>query len=231
MLRSLSSTPFAWLVAATALLLADPARALSDPAEAPPCPADAPGSGMYFLCFDDLASLTATSAASLPFVSVVDATVFSEADAASALGLDTSSWATSGDQGILNSLVRVVEFAFAPGVTQFGVDVLALTPPPGSPVVVQGLRGGSLLDTRLSSVSGVPVGGSDAVRVLLERSSGYDRVRLFLASGPCSGADCQLDPNGLFFADTVKFTVPEPRIASLLGLAGIGLMTARRRGA
>ncbi|NNL66373.1 MAG: hypothetical protein HKP30_09040, partial [Myxococcales bacterium] len=45
-----------------ALLLAGPAAAITDPTAAPDCPSGDPSQGVYFICFDDLLSLSTTGA-------------------------------------------------------------------------------------------------------------------------------------------------------------------------
>jgi hypothetical protein len=218
------------LVAGILLLFAAPVSATTEPGSAPDCPAGDPASGLFLLCFDDLLSLSATSAASFPIVDVVDATVFSEADAAIALGFDTTRWATTGSQGVLNNLVPVVGFSFEAEVTRFRVDVLALPGPTGEPipVVVQGFRGGLLVDSVLSDVTAVIADGTHSDQLTILDLAGYDEVRLFAASGACGGLDCVVDEDGLFFADSVEFVVPEPGAAALLATALLGPVAGRR---
>ncbi len=226
MLFSLRSVRATLPALGAALLLAGPAAAITDPGTAPDCPANDPGIGAYFVCFDDQLSLTATSAQAYPFVDIIDATIFSEADAATAFGLDTTFWASTGDQGIVNNLVPVIELDFSTDVTLFRVDVLSL--PGNNPVVVQGFRDGVLLETILST-AGDPLPETDAVRLLIKDVVGFDEIRLFVADGPCNGADCVADDEGLFFADSVKFILPEPGVVAMLGFALLGLAGMGRR--
>ena len=144
MIASLIRTRRALFAAGLSLLLAGPAAAVTDPNAAPDCLDNDPGAGIFFICFDDLVSLTTTGAQDFGPVSIDDATVFSEADAALALGFDTSTWATTGDQGILNNLVPVIDFSFDQTVFLFRVDVVVLPGQSGDPglVVVQGYRDG-----------------------------------------------------------------------------------------
>lgn len=210
------------------LLLLLPAAAAK---AAPICPPNVPGTGSFLVCFDDVPSLSAASAASLPGVAVNDATVFSEAHAALALGFVTDDWTTSGDQGLLNSLVPVVSFHFDTRVASLSIDVVELPGTSGSdaPVALHAFRNGVLVDALVSSASGVPVTDSDALRLALATTGGVDRIDLFVAADDCTGADCLVDPAGNFFADTLQFQVPEPRGLALAVCTGIMMLGVRRR--
>ena len=183
--------------------------------------------------FEGPSSLTAASSVAWPGgATIVDALVLDEADALVLTGLDTSDWATSGDQGILNSLVAVVEILFATPVTSVALQVTGL---PGSegdavPVVLQGWLGDDLGASDVSDTSGA---GGDAVHQdALQVDGLFDRVVLFAATGPCDGVSCTVGPTTSFFADDLSFAVPEPRLPLLLGLAlAGGLALRRRRGA
>jgi len=205
------------LCALSAVALA-PARA-----GAAPCP---PGAGLVvFACFDDAPSGSAASAADLGDLDVADAVVLSEADAAFLLGLDTEAWATSDDQGILNSLVSVVELHFDRRIERFELDVVGLPGLAGPlPVVVQGLSGSQVLATATSDVGGVLGDGTHRDRIgVVADAVAFDHVRVFAALGPCAGADCVAGGTTSFFADTVEYALPEPGAA---GLAAAGLTLA-----
>src|SRR5687767_11476606 len=89
--------------------------------------APAAAQGVTTLDFDALVSGTAASAASFPGVSVDDALVLSEADIDFLLGFDaTGTFATSGTQGIVNTLGAAITFDFDLRVRSFSVDVLGL---------------------------------------------------------------------------------------------------------
>jgi hypothetical protein len=209
-------------VAAVLLALAPDATALTQ-GTPPACPPSRPALGFYAICFDDLVSGTATSAATFPHVEIDDALVLSEAHAAFLLGFDTSSWATTGDQGILNSLLPAVDLWFDVPIDRFRVDVVALPGPTGEPVpvVLQAFRGGSLVATALSNVGFVLPDGTHHDQ--LEFAVRADHVRLFAALGPCAGADCEVGRTTSFFADRVKFVVPEPGAGVLLSSLALGL--------
>lgn len=230
MIASLIRTRRALFAAGLSLLLAGPAAAVTDPNAAPDCLDNDPGAGIFFICFDDLVSLTTTGAQDFGPVSIDDATVFSEADAALALGFDTSTWATTGDQGILNNLVPVIDFSFDQTVFLFRVDVVVLPGQSGDPglVVVQGYRDGDLVAVELSDPSGVQPDGTHENRILIKDVGGFDQVLVFAAAGPCDGFDCEPGfDTTTFFADSVKYVLPEPGTLAmvsmgLLGLAGMG---------
>jgi hypothetical protein len=175
-------------------------------------------------------------------MSVLDGLVLSESDAAFLLGVDTAGWATSGDQGVLNALLPVVEFLFDTTITLFRLSVVALPGPFGEPVpvVVQGFSGDTLVATALSDVGRAgPDGSHDDWLGIQDGFLGFDRVRVFAALGPCSGEDCEVGTTTSFFADTVKYIrgeprgVPEPGVAVLAMAALAGLCawrSAARRG-
>jgi len=195
----------------------------------PPCPQSDPALGFFAICFDDLVSGTASSAATFPHVEISDALVLSETHAGFLLGFDTSSWATTGDQGILNSLLPAVDLWFDVPIDRFRVDVVALPGPTGAPVpvVLQAFLGGNLVHTVLTDVGLVRSDGTHRGQLLIDVRA--DHVRLFAALGPCAGADCEVGPTTSFFADSVKFLVPEPGTAALLSLTASGLAALRSR--
>ena len=71
----------------------------------PPCPVY-PNATVE--CFDDEPSGSAASAGDFGTLSVVDGLILSESDASFLLGMDTTGWASSGDQGVLNALQPAV---------------------------------------------------------------------------------------------------------------------------
>jgi hypothetical protein len=187
------------------------------------------------LCFDEEPSGSAASAATFENVTVLDALILSEAHASFLLGMDTEGFATSGLQGLLNALVPSVEFFFDVPITHFEASVVALPSPTGVPVpvVIQGFRAGELRAFVLSDVGGVRPDGTHANHIgFHDDFVGFDYVRIFAALGPCDGEDCLVGPTTSFFADTVKFVVPEPGAASLAAatLCGLGIwLTCGRR--
>lgn len=213
------------LALATSSLLIVAQAALAGPL--PPCPA-LPGGTVE--CFDAEPSGSAASAGSFGDMSVVDGLILSEADASFLLGMDTTGWATSGAQGVLNSLQPVIEFLFDSTLSLFHLSVLALPGPFDEPVpvVLQGFRGDTLVATDLSNISLTgPDGTHQDLLTVLDGSLGFDRVRVFAALAPCSGADCEIGATTSVFVDTVEYMrlagpcdVPEPG-AFALALAGL----------
>jgi len=177
-------------------------------------------------CFDDAPSGSAASALDFANGTVLDALVLSEADAAFLLGLDTSGWATSGDQGILNGLLPVVELLFDSPIALFRLSVVALPGPLGEPVpvVLQGFEGDALRASDVSDPSRVRPDGTHADWLgFQDANAGFDRVRVFAALGPCGGPDCEPGGTTSFFADTVKYVVSEPRGVPEPGAAALAL--------
>jgi len=184
-------------------------------------------------CFDDEPSGSAASAGDFGTLSVVDGLILSESDASFLLGMDTTGWASSGDQGVLNALQPAVEFLFDATITLFRLTVQVLPGPLGDPVpvVLQGFQGDTLVAMDVSNVARAGADGSyDDLLAVLDGYLGFDRVRVFAALGPCSGEDCEVGTTTSFFADTVKYIqgeprgVPEPGVAllAIAALAGFG---------
>jgi hypothetical protein len=220
---------------ATILLALAPhaARAGTLPTPLGGCPVFPGAPDTAVVCFDAEPSGSAASAADFGDLTVLDGLVLSESDAAFLLGLDTAGWATTGDQGVLNSLLPAIEFLFDATVTLFRASVVALPGPLGAvPVVMQGFSGDTLVATAVTDVSR---GGDDGLYGdwigIQDGFLGFDRVRVFAALGPCAGPDCETGPTTSFFLDTVKYVRGEPRgvpepgaavlaLAALVGLAG-----------
>jgi hypothetical protein len=203
----------AWMLALALLAFAPQARAVT-------------------LDFDALVSGSAASAASFPGVSVDDALVLSEADVDFFLGFDAAGkFATSGAQGLVNSLGAAITFTFDAPVRSFAVDVLGLPGLTGDPstVVVQAFDGDVPVAFDLANLGLVGDSGFPEDTLSLFEASGFTRVVLF-AGVPCAGALCfEVGPPTSFFADTVRFEpVPEPGTALLLG-AGLAALARRQR--
>lgn len=187
------------------VLSAPPSAAL------PACPAGA-------LCFDALPSGSAVSAADLGAVSATDALVLSEADAALVLGVPTAgTFATSGDQGLLNTLQPSITFHLGGSATRFEVDVLALLDSVGGAisVVAEAFAGASLVASDASDPSLLGDSGLPEDVLLLTAVGGFDRVVL--------RPDLAVPLTTTFWLDTVRIrAVPEPG-AALLVAAALGL--------
>ena len=206
---------------AFALALALPAAlALAPaPAGAQACPGGA-------ICFDALASGSAASAADLGALSVLDALVLSEGDAALLLGVPTAgTFATSGDRGLLNSLQSEIVFrATGDDLRRFEADVLALFDAAGTAVGVlaEAYAGDTLVASDATDPALLGDSGFSEDVLLLELTSGFDRIVL----------RPDLDPGfaTTFWLDTVRFqVVPEPSTALLLLSGMLGLAHRGRR--
>ncbi len=177
------------------------------------------------LDFDDLASLSDVASAVLPGVSVSTALVLSEADAASLTGFSTAgTWATSGANGLLNTLAAKITLTFSQPVTDFAIDILSIEK---DGVTLQILLSGSDGTSVLSDTT--QIGNSGFHEQRLSLSGLFTSVELG-AVFPCAAPlPCFSGETTTFWVDSASFTpVPEPGTLMLLG-AGLGLLARSRR--
>ncbi len=182
--------------------------------------------------FDDLASFSDAATASNGSVTLGTNLVLSQADAQATTGFDTTGWATSEPNGVLNTYAPVQTFVFSTPVSDFGVDVVGLPDGLGgyTSVLLQAYRGATLvgidvLDTGLFGPSGLPQEhlGANGFQI--------DRVTLtpVTVSGEALPVFELVDETTTYFFDSVTFTpVPEPGTALLLFAGLAGLVAARR---
>lgn len=172
------------------------------------------------LDFDGLESLSDVANATLPGVSVSTALVLSETDLETlAPGLATpGTFATSGSQGLLNTLASSITFTFDVPVTSFSIDILSLA------------SDGVTLPIVLRGFGDTP--GSVTSDILLIGDSGFHEQRLSL-SGLFSSVELsafESTKTTTFWLDTASFTpVPEPGSLSLLG-SGLAVLASFVRG-
>jgi hypothetical protein len=176
--------------------------------------------------FDDLASLSDVAQAQLPGgIHVSTALVLSESDAALLTGFDTQgTWATSGANGLLNTLASTLRFTFDSPVSAFSIDVLALERDGVAlPVVLRGFDGANFVSGTQSDIG--QIGDSGLPEQRLSLTGLFTSVEL-------SAGDPTSSDTSTFFADSASFTaVPEPGTLALVG-SGIVLLAgaARARG-
>jgi hypothetical protein len=188
---------------------------------------DAPPAAALEIGFDDLASLGDVAAASLPGVAISSALVLSEPDAAVLTGLPTAgTWATSGANGLLNTLAPAIVLTFAAPLTEFAVDVLSLVKD-GTTLAIE-LVGYDGDDPVTSVVSDTAIlGDSGLHEQTLELLGAFTRVEI-RAVAPCDTGFCATGETSTFWVDTVR-AVPEPGTAALLALGLALLGSASRR--
>ncbi len=174
--------------------------------------------------FDTLPSLTDLATVALPGVVASSGLVVSEADAALLTGFDTSGFASSGANGVLNLYGGgVLDFLFSTPVTTFGAHLLAL---PGDALQPESITLTFFEGSTILAAFDVTASGTDL-------PGGFRRVdfEIGLLSGSMTRATLSPD-SGLpasIFLDDLRFTpVPEPGTALLFGLGLAGLLAARR---
>jgi hypothetical protein len=178
--------------------------------------------------FDDLPDLSDAAAASIPGVEISNAQVLSEASVAILLGYDAAGrWATSGSQGVLNSLGPVITFSFASEVTSFSIDVLGLDKDGVTlPIGLFGYQGDVLVASAISDPS--QIGNSGLHEQTLSLVGSFTSFRLG-ALLPCGAEPCFAEEGSTLFADTAVFRyAPEPGAAALLAL-GLAAAAGRSR--
>ena len=207
--RPAASLALSLLAAALWLVAAAPARAAT-------------------IDFDDLADLSDAAAAGVPVVSLSSALVLSEASVAMLLGYDAAGrWATSGSQGILNSLGPVITFSFAAPVASFAIDVLGLDKDGVTlPIGLFGYQGDVLVASAISDPS--QIGDSGLHEQTLSIAGSFTSIRLG-ALVTCGAEPCFATEGSTLFADTAVFRfAPEPGVAALVAL-GLALAAGRNR--
>lgn len=178
--------------------------------------------------FDDLPDLSDAAAATLPGVSLSPAQVLSEESIGVLLGYAaTGVWATSGSQGILNSLGPVIGFTFDVAVLAFAVDVLALDRDGITlPIALRGFQGDSLVATVISDPAQIGDSGLHEQRLSLDGGL-FSRVEI-AALTLCGEDLCVSQEGTTFFADTATFSpIPEPGTLGML-LIGLAALSSRR---
>lgn len=181
--------------------------------------------------FDDLPSLSDAAAASLAGgVSTSAALVVSESDAGLLTGLPAAgTWATTGANGLLNTLGSAIVFTFAAPVSSLTVDVLSIARD-GVTYAIElvGYAGATPVASAVSDPS--LLGDSGLHEQELALTGAFTSVAI-RAVAPCAGGLCAVNETSTFFLDTLQ-VVPEPGTAILLalGLGGIARF-GRREGA
>lgn len=198
--------------AALALLTAAPARAAT-------------------LGFDLRPDLSDAAAASFRGVTLSSAQVLSEASVALLLGYDADGvWATSGDQGIVNSLGPVVAFRFADPVPSFSIDVLGVEKDGVTlPIALFGYVDDVLVATAVSDPLEIGDSGLHEARLSLDGAE-FTSIELGAVVECEPAVYCFSNQSTTFFADTATF-VPEPGASALgvVALLAIALVARGRR--
>lgn len=163
-----------------------------------------------------------------PGVTIGSALVLDEATIeALTLHEAVGSWATSGSQGLFNSLAADVIFLADGPFESMSLQIVGLPRPDAGffQVEAQLWSGDDLVDQIVSD--GVTLGDSGLHEATL-MSDGFIADRLVVrtvASVTCGDSTC-LEPSELrdtlFLDDLVLGSVPEPGVASLLGMALLG---------
>ena len=178
-------------------------------------------------------SLSDVAAASTAPVSVSTALILSEADLALATFLPTGGFATSGNQGLLNSLAPTISFAFAEPVERVSIDVVGLPLVAGGgdhAVALLAFHDGQLILEVISDPSVIGDSGRSEA-TLVAMATRIDTVRLEARVCEAGPSNClAASASTTFFADTLDFTrAPEPALGWLL-LAGLACFTRSRGG-
>jgi len=195
-----------------------------------------PAAAAAAIDFDALTPLTDVGSADLPGVRIAPGLVARESDVESLLGFPAvGSWATSGDQGVLNSLGPVLTLVFEGPVRALTLDVLGL------PVDGGGFHGVAL--AAFLGTTPVLETFSDPTRIgdsglhedtLVAPGPAFDQVVLtgFAIADGCDPRCLTPDESTTFWIDTLQFeALPAPAPAWLAAVAAlVGAAHALRQG-